>query len=501
MQSARLSVTAVASDKVKHQKLNFYINGKISNFSRIDNVQFSRIDEGGDFIYSLSENMECIIEQSQTLVSVEKELKRFHKKMEDFKAEEKKNGFVNCVKGTYDFIYGVSGENEIEFSKDKLFTGFIFTEGTIKVLSTNFNSFYRIRNGNVDNFFEKIEKPSYSVNKPKDENYSPSKGVFKEYETDDLQKGDIFLFATTNANTRIDEEVIKGFYKADDDTEETAWNIVNEAAKHSITDNFIIVTVSIDDFSEHGFLETVVPISESSTANSSSAGESEQRKPEISQEKKTGLFSSAASIFKSVIKDKPETIDTEDVLVENSSVEEIIEEKNDKPYDTREINKSDLSFPGVNAEYKKLNVKRPKFMKRRMNIYLKRIISIVVVLVLMAGIVWGMYHLLKMIFTDADDVLEVSPTPSSVSPPTPTPTPTLAPSPSPTPAPTIEPEQVYMEYTVQPGDTLSKISSTFYNGENHVAEIVAYNESITDPSLIRVGQVIKLPILSGTDPE
>ncbi|MCK5758963.1 MAG: hypothetical protein KAH14_07700, partial [Clostridiales bacterium] len=77
MQSARLSVTAVASDKVKHQKLNFYINGKISNFDRIENVQFSRVDEGEDFIYSLSENMECIIEQSQTLVSVEKELKRY----------------------------------------------------------------------------------------------------------------------------------------------------------------------------------------------------------------------------------------------------------------------------------------------------------------------------------------------------------------------------------------------------------------------------------------
>lgn len=58
MQSARISVTAVASDKIKHQKLNFYINGKISNFNRIENVQFSRTDEGEDFICSLSENMD-----------------------------------------------------------------------------------------------------------------------------------------------------------------------------------------------------------------------------------------------------------------------------------------------------------------------------------------------------------------------------------------------------------------------------------------------------------
>ena len=66
--------------------------------------------------------MECMIEQSQTIVSVEKELKRYQKKMSGLPDKDKKNGFVNCVKGTYDFIYGVSGENEIEFSKDKLFS-------------------------------------------------------------------------------------------------------------------------------------------------------------------------------------------------------------------------------------------------------------------------------------------------------------------------------------------------------------------------------------------
>lgn len=509
MQSTRLSVTAVASDKVKHQKLNFYINGKISNFSRIENVQFSRVDEGSDFIYSLSENMECIIEQSQTIVSVEKELKRFQKKMEGFSDEDKKIGFANCVKGTYDFIYGVTGENEIEFSKDKLFTGFLLTDKSMKVISTNYNSFYRIRDGKVENFFEKIEKPSYAVDKPKEEDYSPSKGVIKEYETDDLKEGDIFLFATTNANTRIDEEVIQGFHDKEDDSEETAWHVVNEAAKHSITDNFIVITVSFEAFSQHAFLETVVPITDSDPVEEEEVTEAvieEKEKP--AEEKGKGLFAAAASIFSRSKKDDEESIDTEEVLVENSEVEKPVEEL--KEESSKDEVKSpgigkkhgEMSFPGVSAEYKKLNVKRPRFMKRRMNIYLKRIISIIVVLVLMAGIVWGMYHLLKLIFTDKEDVIEVSPTPTIVATPTPTPSPTPTPTEEPTAEPTEEPaDDVYIEYVVKSGDTLSKISANFYDGANHVAEIVAYNENITDANSIRVGQVIKIPILTSDTPD
>ncbi len=522
MQSTRLSVTAVASDKVKHQKLNFYINGKISNFSRIENVQFSRVDEGGDFIYSLSENMECIIERSQTVVSVEKELKRYQKKMTGLTAEDKKNGFVNCVKGTYDFIYGVSGENEIEFSKDKLFTGFLLSGGTLKAVSTNFNSFYRIRDGRVDNFFEKIEKPSYAVDKPKDENYSPSKGVIKEFETDDLKEGDIFLFATTNANTRIDEEIILGFHDKDDDSEETAWHVVNEAGKHSIEDNFIVIAVSIEAFSEHGFLETVTPIINEEEKSETEEKEEEEpsaaiqsgETPENSNLKKQGLFAAAASIFKPGKKNVKKTIDTEDDLVETSEVKDVLAEDEpeeqpvgEKPIkqtqeDTSFKKRSSLTFPGMGGNYKKLNVKRPRFMKRRMNIYLKRIVSIIVVLVLMAGIVWGMYHLLKLIFGEKEEVIEISPTPtvSATLPPT-TPPPTPSPTPTPTPPPSEEPEEAYIEYTVQAGDTLSKISATFYNGENHVDEIVAYNENITSANLINVGQVIKLPILFSEDPD
>ena len=313
--------------------------------------------------------MECLIEQSQTVVSVEKELKRYQKKMAGFSTEDKMNGFINCVKGTYDFIYGVSGENEIEFSKDKLFTGFLLTDGRLKAASTNYNSLYRIRGGKVANFFEKIEKPAYAVDKPKDEDYSPSKGVIKEYETDDLKPGDIFLFATTNANTRIDEEIIEGFFEEGDDAEEVAWKVVNEAGNHSIDDNLIVISISLEALSEHKFLETVEPIEPVRNEDDVPAME-ESEEPE----KKVGLFAAAASIFKPGRKDGEKAIDKEEVLVETTKEEEkIVEEAepDEEPVvesQPEEKKKRDMSFPGVSGEYKKLNVKRPRFMKRRMNI-------------------------------------------------------------------------------------------------------------------------------------
>ena len=229
-----------------------------------------------------------------------------------------------------------------------------------------------------------------------------------------------------------------------------------------------------------------------------------------------GIFSAAASIFRAKkeredeseeIDDEP-VIDSEDLPDEEEKVDET-DKKDDRIYrdekHTKEIErdsyKSKLSFPGLSGEFNKVNKKRPVFMKRRMNIYLKRFVSIIIVLLLMAGIVYGMIKLLNLIFTENSSEVIVSPTPTVTVTPTPEPTPTVTPTPTPEPTPTATPEPAYIEYTVQAGDTLSKISALFYDGDsNHVAEIVAFNESITDPSLIRVGQVIKIPTLYSDAP-
>jgi pilus assembly protein CpaB len=52
----------------------------------------------------------------------------------------------------------------------------------------------------------------------------------------------------------------------------------------------------------------------------------------------------------------------------------------------------------------------------------------------------------------------------------------------------------YKNYTVQPGDTLKKISSQFYGDENKYTIIKAAN-NIKDENLILTGEVIKIPIL------
>ena len=53
-------------------------------------------------------------------------------------------------------------------------------------------------------------------------------------------------------------------------------------------------------------------------------------------------------------------------------------------------------------------------------------------------------------------------------------------------------------YTVQPGDTLSKIAKQLYGNANSYMKIFEANkDKLSDPNMIQVGQVLKIPCLSG----
>jgi nucleoid-associated protein YgaU len=61
----------------------------------------------------------------------------------------------------------------------------------------------------------------------------------------------------------------------------------------------------------------------------------------------------------------------------------------------------------------------------------------------------------------------------------------------PAPAPAKAAEQTY---TVQSGDTLSKISKQFYGDANKYMKIFEANRDVlNDPNMIKVGQVLKVP--------
>ena len=69
------------------------------------------------------------------------------------------------------------------------------------------------------------------------------------------------------------------------------------------------------------------------------------------------------------------------------------------------------------------------------------------------------------------------------------------PEPGPEPEPEPEPTpQEWPTYTVQPGDTLSRIASQFY-GKSHLWRIIfeANSTVLSDPGRIRPGQVLKIP--------
>lgn len=60
------------------------------------------------------------------------------------------------------------------------------------------------------------------------------------------------------------------------------------------------------------------------------------------------------------------------------------------------------------------------------------------------------------------------------------------------PAPAEEPAA--QSYTVQPGDTLSKIAKQFYGNANSYMRIFEANrDQLDDPNMIRVGQTLAIP--------
>lgn len=71
-----------------------------------------------------------------------------------------------------------------------------------------------------------------------------------------------------------------------------------------------------------------------------------------------------------------------------------------------------------------------------------------------------------------------------------------APTPTPTPTPEPTPEPSYIEYTVQPGDTLSGIADTY--GTTY--QKIAADNGIANPNLIYPGQVLKIYINGGGEP-
>jgi hypothetical protein len=94
-----------------------------------------------------------------------------------------------------------------------------------------------------------------------------------------------------------------------------------------------------------------------------------------------------------------------------------------------------------------------------------------------------------------------SPSPSPSVAPSPTPTPLASPSPSPTPVASVPPAFVGLKpcldspacylYRVRSGDNLTRIAAKF---GITLAALKAANPTITDPSLVHVGDILRIPL-------
>ncbi|NLV33065.1 MAG: hypothetical protein GXY21_00845, partial [Clostridiaceae bacterium] len=160
------------------------------------------------------------------------------------------------------------------------------------------------------------------------------------------------------------------------------------------------------------------------------------------------------------------------------------------------------------SSFDSIKLSKSESRKRRTSIYIKRAVSIIVVLAVMAGIIIGMVNLLKLIFNKRTS--EESPTPSStyspivVESPSPTPTPELTPSeePSESPEPTMETQYIIHKVKVTTDHTSLNQIAAYYNDVYSLnypntaifVEVIAGLNEIADVNMIFAGQEIKIPI-------
>jgi len=178
----------------------------------------------------------------------------------------------------------------------------------------------------------------------------------------------------------------------------------------------------------------------------------------------------------------------------------------DKPENESEVKPVGLHAPERrrNLTYTKQEVKllRKSSLKRAMKI--RRIISTVLAVIIVAGSIYGLYKLFKG-FGSGSRVDDDTPMPSTTE--TTTQDDTTLPDEEPEETPDIdeeenkpapEPEKETVDwsqtvtYTVKAGDNLYNISRKFYNDPEKYRLIMEAN-GIENPNLIRIGQVLIIP--------
>ncbi|MFA7673084.1 MAG: LysM domain-containing protein [Clostridia bacterium] len=443
-----LNTANITCNNKKETDLRAYINGKTIHTINYDSKEVILEYADTDFIFLVDENMESTDDQAD--VSLLREIKRFNKKLKESNIETKFNDFEECITNTFSYIDGLEESGEIAPRKRFVSSALISYDKALLITSDIDSALY-ITGGNIVNLFS-------------DEN----EGKIHTAEIAALKVNDMLMLLSSNVAKALSQNEILDTINLNDTAEENAQAIASVyASNHDDEYSVTVITVKLIQDKSRTFMRNEINTQEIETGDVIAA---EVQKP--SSAKFEGRSDKKESFWEGASDDIVFT----DKKMRNSA---------------------------KNASFETMKMGKSESKKRRTSIYLKRAISIVIVLAVMAGIIIGMVNLLKHIFNQSEVEESGSPM-ASISPivvesPTPTPTPSEEITPSPSPSPIAQ----FVNYTVKSGDTLTKIAkyhNDLYelnypntNLQPLVDLIMGYN-NLEDSNKIFIGQELKIPI-------
>jgi serine/threonine protein phosphatase PrpC/LysM repeat protein len=484
----RLNATVVSNTGIipEKNKDNFYMNGRFIYEHETGSIQVSFDNEEPDYIFVVMDSMEKQLEEKNVLLSMTKELRKFHRKaiQNESNLVEKTDQLKELAEEVSNLIFS-SNTSSLDIEESPSMAGLLIEDNTAMSINNGSTKIYLLRDGN----FEKIAGAASKTESMLkmgiitdeqanliDEEAGENKDTENKPGIIRLKENDMFLMCTDGVLNAVDEEQIFEIMSMRNDTGVIANMLIREAIRNSGEDNCTAMVIRVDSLAE-GVIPPVIPLIK-------------EEEPDEEVLETTGDMEEDIEI------DDDTDIEEDDVYEDEVSQETDI----DRLFDNDEHL---LVDDKIDSRKRKKLSHDDRMKKKRLNL-IKRIISLAVLAILVSLLT---IYVVKWISgltgkkNNADDLIATTEKTTSAAAteeatvlvsPSPEPSPTTAPTPTSKPSPAPTESEWPKSYTVKAGDTLYKIARAFYNNDSYYKKIMEAN-NITNPNHITVGQKLIIP--------
>lgn len=259
---SRIGQLSAANDDI------IYTNGKFTDSREMDNVQLSFESQEKQFLFAVSEGMECYDEEPSPGISITEELVKFQKKSKNSikDLQNKLEDITGCVEQLNNLLYSMSIGDETKKGRKPSIAGVIIDGSKAAAINMGSCRAYKLEPENLRplaNDYKRTERllKMGIITDEQAELLSSQLGATKSDSLSQVRRSDIFkvkeqdvlLICSNGLTEAVTEDTIFEILSSDGDTDVIAGLLVNEAVKNGAKDNVtaaVIKILSVDEEAE-----------------------------------------------------------------------------------------------------------------------------------------------------------------------------------------------------------------------------------------------------------